>query len=515
MAPRSRRCRVLQAVVATYAVAAVLALGYLFVVPARSEDKGPSPVTVASAPMLIALGDSFMSGEGADAYLPDTDIPDNRCHRATTAHPYLVAEALGMRLVAATCSGATTEDFDTAQHPSSPRSTYGGVPQYEALQEPRITPDGPVEPGNASVIIVGIGGNDADFGAIVRSCLDTDCRPQMRQRTALLDTEVQGRLAEAYLRIRELAPPGARVLVMTYPQPVIDTECVPGLTSAETREITGNFLPRLNDIIRFQASRADIGFEVVEAEKAIIGSRLCESPDPAMNGIVLQPGSGASAASGSIHPNEKGHRLLTTVVLAHLAQPAPGHVPPGPALPDDVPSVPPAGGPPGVPDGQPPGMPPGGPPGGPTTAPPNPDSLPPGAMVPVPASAPCSPGSVMELDNVRPLRSDEKSLTLRADPGTTACVCVGSQDWVTTTASGDGTLVVDVSRLNQARVSTIQVIREQDGILRSQVLTPPPDVLPGPTSWASRNVVWLGLAVAAPLVIALAVWWRTCRRAHP
>ena len=132
----------------------------------------------------------------------------------------------------------------------------------------------------------------------------------------------------------------------------------------------------------------------------------------------------------------------------------------------------------------------------------------------MPASAPCSPGSIMELDNVRPLRSDEKSLTLRADPGTTACVSVGSEDWFTTTASGDGALVLDVSRLNQARVSTIQVIREQGGILRSQVLTPPPDALPAPTSWASRNVFWLAAALAAPLLIALGVWWRTCRRAR-
>ncbi|TFD67709.1 hypothetical protein E3T47_03515 [Cryobacterium ruanii] len=35
-----------------------------------------------SAPLTqyVALGDSFQSGEGAGAYLPNTDIPGNRCH---------------------------------------------------------------------------------------------------------------------------------------------------------------------------------------------------------------------------------------------------------------------------------------------------------------------------------------------------------------------------------------------------------------------------------------------------
>ena len=129
---------------------------------------------------------------------------------------------------------------------------------------------------------------------------------------------------------------------MTYPQPAIDTGCVPGLTPAETRELTTNFLPRLNELIRFQASRPEIGFEVVEAENAFIGARLCESSDPAMNDIEVQAGGGASAPSGSIHPNEKGHRLLAGVVLAQLAQPVPDQLPttPPPMPPPPVDATP-------------------------------------------------------------------------------------------------------------------------------------------------------------------------------
>jgi lysophospholipase L1-like esterase len=394
-----------------YVVAAALGLVYLFVLPAETDDNDPTPVTAASAPLMIALGDSFMSGEGADRFLPDTNIPKNRCHRATTAHPYLVAQQLGMRLVAATCSGATTDDFYAAQHQGSPLTTYGGLPQLDALRTPRIAPDGAVEPGDPTVVLVGIGGNDADFGEIVKSCLDTDCRPQLRARTAALDTEVQSKLAEVYTDIRRLVPRGVRVLVMTYPQPAIDTGCVPGLTPAETRELTSNFLPRLNELIRFQASRPEIGFEVVEAENAFIGVRLCESSDPAMNDIDVQAGGGASSPSGSIHPNEKGHRLLAGLVLAQLAQPVPDQLPttapPMPPPPGDVPpsDVPPGDFPPG---GGPPGE---VPPAGPPTAPPNPDTPPPGSTLPVPASAPCAPGGTMQLDNWSPRWSGSQSTT--------------------------------------------------------------------------------------------------------
>lgn len=64
-----------------------------------------------------------MSGEGAERYLPNTNIPDTCCHRATSSHPYLVAKQLGMRLVSAACLGATTQDFYLPHHEDSPIST--------------------------------------------------------------------------------------------------------------------------------------------------------------------------------------------------------------------------------------------------------------------------------------------------------------------------------------------------------------------------------------------------------
>lgn len=289
---------------------------------------------------------------------------------------------------------------------------------------------------------------------------------------------------------------------MTYPQPVVDGDCVPGLSRAEIRELTEHFLPRLNEMIRFQATRPGIGFEVVGAENAFAGARLCESEDPAMNKIRVQQGSGVSAANGSMHPNEKGHQLLARAVLAQLAQPPPpsgsAALPPTTQPPVNVPPLP----------GAPPG-----PPSGPTGAPPDPDSLPPGSTIPVPASAPCSgAGAAMELDNVRPLKDGETTVTFSADPGSLSCISVGSEDWFTPNAASDGRLVVDVNRLSQARVSTIQVIRSVDGEWRGQVLAPPPEALPGPTNLLSRASTWLLVALTGPLLVGTPLWWFYCRR---
>jgi hypothetical protein len=106
-----------------YLVLVLVGIAYRFALPARRNDEDPTPVRNSAAPLLVALGDSFMSGEGAERYLPNTNIPDNRCHRATSSHPYLVAKQLGMRLVSAACSGATTQDFYLPQHKDSPIST--------------------------------------------------------------------------------------------------------------------------------------------------------------------------------------------------------------------------------------------------------------------------------------------------------------------------------------------------------------------------------------------------------
>ena len=197
------------------------------------DPAGPSPTDDVSRPLMVAIGDSFIAGEGAPPYLAGTSNKGNGCHRSNESYPYAVARELNYRLVNATCSGARTfhltdvPDHEAeAQHPSSPDDVWGGAPQLEALTHPRINPDEDVQPGEVSLVLLSIGGNDAGFGEIVTNCLRTDCA--RHERDTLRDVEaVEPRLAQTYAAVRRAAP-NARVVVVLYPSPIVVSNCVLG-----------------------------------------------------------------------------------------------------------------------------------------------------------------------------------------------------------------------------------------------------------------------------------------------
>ena len=64
----------------------VLIIAGLAVMGFTPGDAGPQPEVGAKKHVLVAIGDSYMSGEGADTYFEGTDIGgENQCRRAPTA----------------------------------------------------------------------------------------------------------------------------------------------------------------------------------------------------------------------------------------------------------------------------------------------------------------------------------------------------------------------------------------------------------------------------------------------
>ena len=63
---------------------------------------------------VVALGDSFTSGEGAPPFEPATDTRLNRCHRSTEAYVHVAARSIGAGSLNVACSGARTKDLFTA-----------------------------------------------------------------------------------------------------------------------------------------------------------------------------------------------------------------------------------------------------------------------------------------------------------------------------------------------------------------------------------------------------------------
>lgn len=454
-------------------VAAAGLLAYITLFADGTPDyASPTPTRDREALLFVAVGDSFISGEGASRYLAGTNSPGNSCHRANTGYPYLVATVHSARLVNATCSGAVLADFWERQYPKSPASTYGGVPQVEAIISPRISPEETAQPGTVDVVLLSIGGNDAGFAEIVKACLNQNClryEPQwMRQLDALEpDLEV------FYPRIREVSG-SARVLVVTYPEPFVVGDCVQGLTEAESRFLLKRFLPRLNQLIAWESQIA--GLEVVDTREAFAGARDCEPgvtrETAAMNTVDVGRfgGTPADITRGSFHPRELGHQLLAKAVLDHLSRPP---------TPDPL-------------GCQPFGCPPG--------PPPHPPIPPPGGQdMPFPRGTACS-GGTLSSGPSRYLKEGQTQVEITSTPGARVCYALAGERWRSEVAGEDGVVAINSEAVARAKNPALTVIHRAESAGWTQVtLLAPGHLLAPEAPWWQRLS---GLMIAAILAAA-------------
>ena len=154
------------------AATCLVAAGVLFfVIVAGPEETLPTDPHESAASRMVVLGDSYIAGEGAPSYFPGTDVLHvNRCHRAATAYPYLVADELDLSLTFAACSGAKTFHVtSTGQYPAS-KDVFGAKKQLDVLRESL---------DRTKLVLMSIGGNDAGFAEIGAACAapgEPDCR---------------------------------------------------------------------------------------------------------------------------------------------------------------------------------------------------------------------------------------------------------------------------------------------------------------------------------------------------
>ena len=334
-----------------------------------------APVADGEPVRVVALGDSFISGEGAPEFFEETnEAGGNQCRRAPTAHPYLMAAALDTSVVSLACSGAKIADLiscgqmwpdgrrcrvepagvaapvvddaaggdealgggDDATDPDAVRASLRAV-WADAVDEYRTAPPGPLPQlvtaidrdlaGDADVVLLSIGGNDVGFSSIVKACLlPKGCD---ERRGIWLDTiDLLGpQLDEAYTTIKATFS-NATVVVMPYPMLVNaekDTSCDLGLSQDE-REFVVDFIQKLDVTISDAAARA--GFVYVEdAVGAYDGFQLCDDT-AAANHLKLVPPEGdklgryspATWIPGSMHPNSLGHELTAAATVCTVAE---------------------------------------------------------------------------------------------------------------------------------------------------------------------------------------------------
>jgi lysophospholipase L1-like esterase len=260
---------------------------------------GPAP---ARSQSLLALGDSYSSGEGVPPYDNGTDVRTNRCHRSQGAWPILAAIDLRLPRISWACSGADTRDID------------------DQLLHVIATP---------SIVTLTIGGNDVHFRRVLTTCVlwVQPCdRHYTRRGVDWIERDIadlERRLPRVYASIR-FAAPGARLMVVGYPR--IFPRKVPTRGTAancaawdsidpDEADYLNDKTDSLNRAIRRAASRASVQF--VGVSRAFSGEELrCVGESSVHRLELLRQGRFVSRAS--FHPNARGHRRLADLVATRL-----------------------------------------------------------------------------------------------------------------------------------------------------------------------------------------------------
>ena len=236
--------------------------------------------TTAASAAYVALGDSYSSGVGAARYSSSSGA----CLRSPQSYAY----QLGRRVSSfRACGGATTDDVLRRQLKAFPRDTR--------------------------LVTITIGGNDAGFADVLRTCLfgaPADCDRRVGRAEQFVRGDLPRRLRRVYRAIRDRAP-RATVIVAGYPRLFARRPWCSPIGRIDDREQR-----RLNDGADLLART--IGAEVrryrrfrfADVREAFNGHEVCSSA-PRIRGA-------SDPAIYSFHPNPRGYTTYARVIKRTL-----------------------------------------------------------------------------------------------------------------------------------------------------------------------------------------------------
>lgn len=289
---------------------------------------------------LLALGDSFSSGEGETDdkyYLPGTNTEKEKCHVSLRSYPYLVANLRNhpnSRVRSVACSGAITEDITGHAGYLGQRgrlkdlispAIYVNTLQEQAQRDylpGRIEQQYFVGSSKANVVTVGIGGNDSGLMSKLNQCAMSDTCKWARDESykAAVANEIKGlfnKLTKTYKELKKQSP-NSDIYAVGYPQ-IMNTNLICndllGVAFNQTERIfIKESLAYINNIVQLSAKNA--GVKYIDIEQAFLGNMLCDSTsNPAMNGIrfgddIAILNLGKHIGNESFHPTPYGHQLI-------------------------------------------------------------------------------------------------------------------------------------------------------------------------------------------------------------
>ena len=321
--------------------AALCALLLLLCFAACAENAGKARV-------LVALGDSYTSGEGIEPYYgQDAPMaekcrnPDWLAHRSEKAWPGrlrlpgvegILADHRGENFFFVAASGAVTdnlflltdEEKEAGQSAELEKKYNRDGITGAALISPQLDVfDELDEKGlKADYVVLTIGGNDADFRGVIEMALlgKTSSLPgetNTDKGEALLKQKyealgVRQKIKRVFFDVAARAGEQAAILVVGYPFPLVDEEAGVAFSSSSAEIINeANYffcMDLVNLVDECRAEGLNIFYVGVDREFEGHGAY---TEDPYVNPVVLMAGkqdldSTAIVSLASLHPNEKG-----------------------------------------------------------------------------------------------------------------------------------------------------------------------------------------------------------------
>lgn len=313
------------------------------------------PLPAKPTDFIVALGDSYSSGEGAGGdsgqYFNASsdnlsrDPQNDACHRSSLAwsrkatSTRVSGSTIGTRadnldptldyqLIA--CSGATTSTM-------LPSDSSKGAGQGRFLEANEL--DAGYLDNNTTLVTLTIGGNDVGFGPVAATCITkpTSCsaqEPGVDQRISALSMPLQNVLTTIHSKA-----PNAKILLFGYPQIFehsgggTETITCGALTTdgqaSLVREDTA-----LDQQLSSVAGKLPTYVKYADPTNLFLGKSACYNSGAAINPLLLPitpgddgngtlPWPGADPTIGpsqqSLHPNDQGTSLYATLMNSSLS----------------------------------------------------------------------------------------------------------------------------------------------------------------------------------------------------
>ena len=358
------------ATTSNWAGEAVIAIGALALVWALAPGSKPNDDFLEPKTgdrVMIVMGDSYSSGEGAKAYYEGTNTSEagirNKCRRAPTAYgPTLVSDGLSLdagapidSIAFLACSGADIVHVagipvaggksDTGSASKSESVSDESVSDESESDESESAPGGqygePTQLARAAavrdavgrkaieLVLVGISGNDAGFGTVIAECIvPGECTSRAARRLETL-AATGPRLAATYKAIRATLGDGPRYVAVPYPVPLAEASCGESLFSDAEHAYLVAYTHQINSVMRQAAQRSGWEFADTVADVFVDSeSGLCMggSGAPSMNHVAPSQEFGVledqvlptNWLHNSMHPTAAGHERVAAALADWL-----------------------------------------------------------------------------------------------------------------------------------------------------------------------------------------------------